>query len=146
MTARSVHILLVEDSPNDAELAIAALRDHRVANQIDVARDGEEALDYFYRRGKFSTRSNGNPGLVLLDVKMPKVDGIEVLRQIKADPNLKSIPVVMLTSSREERDVAECYLLGVNAYVVKPVDFSQFMGAVKQIGNFWLQVNEPPPA
>jgi len=146
MTTRSVHILLVEDSPNDAELAIAALRDHRVANRIDVARDGEEALDYFYCRGKFSTRANGNPGLVLLDVKMPKIDGIEVLRQIKADSNLKSIPVVMLTSSREERDVAECYLLGVNAYVVKPVDFSQFMGAVKQIGNFWLQVNEPPPA
>lgn len=139
-------ILLAEDSANDIELTLTALAEHRIANQVDVVRDGAEALDYLYRRGRYESRQNGNPALVLLDLKMPKVTGLEVLQQIKADPALKTMPVVMLTSSREEGDLIRSYQLGVNAYVVKPVDFPDFMDAVRQIGAFWGVINEAPPA
>jgi CheY-like chemotaxis protein len=137
-------ILLVEDSENDIELTIAALAKY-VANRVDVARDGAEALDYLFRRGPFAGRTTGAPVLVMLDLKMPKVDGLEVLRAIKADPTLRQLPVVVLTSSREQRDVVQSYELGVNAYVVKPVEFEKFADAVKQLGLFWLLLNEPPP-
>jgi two-component system response regulator len=137
-------ILLVEDSRNDAELTIEALSAHRLVNEILHLRDGEEALDYLYGRGRFAGRDNGTPACVLLDLKMPKVDGLEVLRQMKADTRLASIPVVVLTSSREERDVVESYKLGVNAYVVKPVDFQAFQDAVRQLGGFWAVINEAP--
>jgi CheY-like chemotaxis protein len=135
---------MAEDSANDVELTLAALEEHHLANHVDVARDGEEALDYLYRRGAYAGRLPGNPALLLLDLKMPKVDGLEVLRQVKSDPVLKTIPVVMLTSSREEGDVLRSYELGVNAYVVKPVAFADFMDAVRQLGGFWALVNEPP--
>ena len=138
-------ILLAEDSDNDAELTIAALDANRLANEVVVVRDGAEALDYLYSRGAFAERTGGNPALFLLDLKMPKVDGLEVLRVIKNDPQLRTIPVVMLTSSREERDLMRSYELGVNSYVVKPVDFSEFMDAVRQIGGYWAIVNEQPP-
>jgi CheY-like chemotaxis protein len=138
-------ILLAEDNANDIELTMNALAAHRLANDVIVARDGEEALDYLYHRGSFAARPNGNPAVILLDIKMPKVDGLEVLRTIKSDAKLKYIPVVMLTSSREEYDLAESYKLGVNAYVVKPVDFSEFMEAVSKLGVFWAMINEPPP-
>jgi len=139
------HILLAEDDPHDEELTLAALEEFHLANQIFVVRDGEEALDYLYRRGKFQTRVSGHPVAVLLDLKMPKVNGIEVLKIIKSDEDLKTIPVVVLTSSREEPDLVECYRHGVNAYVVKPVDFGDFVQAVKQLGVFWAAVNEPAP-
>jgi CheY-like chemotaxis protein len=139
-------ILLVEDSLKDIDLTLAALEEHNLANTVDVARDGAEALDYLYRRGRFAERDDLSPVVVLLDIKMPKVNGIEVLRQMKADPALKQVPVVMLTSSKEEPDLAACYALGVNAYVVKPVEFPQFVSAVKQVGAFWAVLNEPPPA
>lgn len=145
MTAKVKRILLVEDSEHDIELTLAALEAHNVANEVDTARDGAEALDYLYRRGAFANRSNELPVVVLLDLKMPRVDGLEVLRQIKADPELKRIPVVMLTSSREEQDLVRSYELGVNAYVVKPVNFGQFMDSVKQLGCFWAVINETPP-
>jgi CheY-like chemotaxis protein len=145
MTANVKKILLVEDSEHDIELTIAALDSHNLANKVDVARDGAEALDYLYKRGVFANRANGTPIVVLLDLKMPRVDGLEVLRQMKADPELKSIPVVMLTSSREEQDLIRSYELGVNAYVVKPVNFQQFLESVKQLGCFWALINEPPP-
>lgn len=138
-------ILLVEDDPRDAELTIAALDEHNLANHVQVVNDGEEALDFLYRRGKFETRESDNPIVVLLDLKMPKVSGLEVLKIIKADENLKTIPVVVLTSSRETPDLTESYKYGVNAYVVKPVDFSEFVKAVKQLGVFWAAINEPPP-
>jgi CheY-like chemotaxis protein len=138
-------ILMVEDDPRDVELTLAALEEHHLANQVAVVRDGAEALDYLYSRGKFKTRAAGLPVLVLLDLKLPKVSGLEVLKIIKADEHLKIIPVVVLTSSRETPDVAECYRHGVNAYVVKPVDFAEFMKAVKQLGIFWAAINEPPP-
>lgn len=138
-------ILLAEDNANDLELTLAALDEHRLANEVVTVRDGAQALDYLYRRGAYVNRANGNPALVLLDLKMPKVDGLEVLRQIKSDPHLKTIPVVMLTSSREEQDLIRSYEYGVNAYVVKPVDFGEFMGAVRQLGGFWGIVNEVPP-
>lgn len=138
-------ILLAEDNPNDVELTLAALGEHHLANEVKVVNDGAEALDYLYRRGRFASRANGNPVVVLLDLKMPKVDGLEVLRIIKSDENLKNIPVVMLTSSREEPDLKRSYKLGVNAYVVKPVEFQSFMSAVKQVGVFWVIYNEPPP-
>ncbi len=142
----SLHrILLVEDNPKDAELALAALAEARVANEIILARDGVEALDYIHARGRFAGRPAGSPAVMLLDIKMPRMDGLEVLRHLKADPALKSIPVVMLTSSREEPDLAESYKLGANAYVVKPVDFDQFFNAVKQLGAFWGVLNQPPP-
>jgi len=137
-------ILLVEDNRKDVELALTALEEHNLANEVVVARNGEEALNYLYRRGPHSTRPEGNPAVVLLDLKMPKVDGMEVLRQLKADDKMKIIPVVMLTSSREEQDLVKSYQLGVNAYVVKPIDFSQLVEAVKQLGLFWAVINEPP--
>jgi CheY-like chemotaxis protein len=138
-------ILLAEDSPRDTELTINALAYHNLANEVVAVRDGAEALDYLYRRGQFADRSSGQPVVILLDLKMPKVDGIEVLRQIKSDPQLKMIPVVILTSSREEKDVVESYHLGVNAYIVKPVQFEKFVDAVKLVSVFWAVLNEPPP-
>jgi CheY-like chemotaxis protein len=138
-------ILLVEDDPKDVELTLTALEEYKLANEVVVARDGEEALDYLYRRGNFQGRSTDNPAVLLLDLKLPKVDGLEVLQQIKADANLKLIPVVVLTSSHEEKDMVTSYKLGVNAYVVKPVDFHEFVNAVKELGIFWALVNEPPP-
>lgn len=139
------NILLVEDDPRDVELTLAALDEHNLTNKVFVVNDGEKALDYLYRRGEFKTRAGGNPILVLLDLKMPKVSGLEVLKIIKADEYLKIIPVVVLSSSRETPDLVECYKHGVNAYVVKPVDFPEFMMAVKHLGIFWAAVNEPPP-
>jgi len=138
-------ILLVEDNPNDVEMTLSALNEHHLANAVVVTRDGEEALDYLHRRGRFRGREPGNPVVMLLDLKMPKVDGLEVLRVVKSDPGLKTIPIVMLTSSREERDLVRSYELGTNAYVVKPVDFKEFMEAVRQLGAFWAVHNEPPP-
>ena len=138
-------ILLVEDNPRDAELALHALAAHNLANEVLHLHDGAEALDYLYRRGEFSGRVNGNPAVVLLDLKMPKVDGLEVLRQIKSEPTLSTIPVVVMTSSREDRDLQAAYRLGVNAYVVKPMKFKDFIDAVKQVGAFWAILNEPPP-
>ena len=139
------NILLVEDDPRDVELTLAALEENHLANRVVVLENGEEALDYLYRRGKFKMRSGGNPIVVLLDNKMPKVNGLEVLKTIKADEHLKVIPVVVLTSSRETPDLVEFYKYGVNAYVVKPVDFSEFMQAIKHLGIFWAAINEPPP-
>ena len=138
-------ILLAEDNANDIELTMAALRSNSVANEVVVVRDGAAALDYLYRRKGFASRSPEAPGLILLDLKMPKVDGLEVLQQIKHDRALRTIPIVVLTSSREESDLVRTYDLGVNAYVVKPVVFNEFMGAVKVLGQFWAVVNEPPP-
>ncbi len=138
-------ILLVEDSPNDVELILAALAENRLANEVVVVRDGEEALDYLYRRGIFKLRMEGNPVVVLLDLKLPKVDGLEVLAQLKSDSDLKGVPVVVLTSSREEQDIINSYNLGTNAYVVKPVDFHEFVEAIKGLGLFWAVVNQPPP-
>jgi len=145
MNAIIKNILLVEDDPRDVELTLAGLAEHNLANKVVVVHDGEEALDYLYQRGKFSTRAGGRPVVVLLDIKMPKVTGLEVLKIIKADEQLKMIPVVVLSSSRETPDVVECYRHGVNAYVVKPVDFADFMKAIKQLGLFWAAINEPPP-
>ena len=138
-------VLLAEDSENDVELTLGALAEHRLANEVVVARDGVEAWDYLTRRGKFASRPHGNPAVVLLDLKMPRMDGLEVLKSMRADANLKSIPVVMLTSSNEERDVVQSYALGVNAYVVKPVAFDAFIAAVKNLGLFWAVLNQPPP-
>jgi CheY-like chemotaxis protein len=139
------NILLVEDDSKDVELTLAALEENHLANRIVVLENGEEALDYLYERGKFEKRSGGNPIVVLLDNKMPKVNGLEVLKTIKADENLKLIPVVVLTSSRETPDLVEFYKHGVNAYVVKPVDFAEFMNVIKHLGIFWAAINEPPP-
>ena len=138
-------ILLVEDDPMDMELTLTALEEKKLANEVLVVHDGEEALHFLYSRGSFRMRAPGNPVLILLDLKLPKVDGLEVLKQIKSDENLKMIPVVMLTSSREEQDVVESYKLGVNAFVVKPIDFHDFVDTVKEIGLFWAVINEPPP-
>jgi len=138
-------ILMVEDDPKDVELTLTALEDYKLANEVVVARDGEEALDYLYCRGNFTTRTPNNPAVLLLDLKLPKVDGLEVLQQIKSDEKLRMIPVVVLTSSREERDMVASYTLGVNAYVVKPVDFHEFINAVKELGIFWAVINQPPP-
>ena len=140
-----LEILLVEDNPNDVELAMHALKKHNLANRIQVVRDGAEALDFLFARGAFSHRDiNQIPRVVLLDLKLPKVDGLEVLRQVKSDPRTRKVPVVVLTSSREERDVVESYSLGVNSYILKPVDFQQFTEAVRTIGLYWLLLNEPP--
>jgi CheY-like chemotaxis protein len=139
-------ILLVDDSPRDVELALAALEANHLANEVVTLRDGAEALDYLYRRGAFAGRPPGDPAVVLLDLKMPKVDGIEVLRQVKGDPATRTIPIVVMTSSREEQDLLNSYRLGVNAYVVKPVKFQDFVEAVKQVGAFWAVLNEPPPS
>jgi len=137
-------ILLVEDNQNDIEMTLEALSEYNLANEIVVTRDGAEALDYLYRRSNFKLRSEGNPAVILLDLKMPKVDGFEVLKQVKADNNLKNIPVVLLTSSKEEKDLIESYRLGTNAYVVKPVGFKDFVEAIKCLGAFWAVLNEPP--
>ncbi len=138
-------ILLVEDSPNDVELTLTALADNKLANEVVVVNDGEEALEYLYRRGRFRLRAEGHPVVVLLDIKLPKVDGLEVLQRLRSDDELKTIPVVMLTSSREEQDIVRSYKLGVNAYVVKPVDFHDFVRAVNELGLFWAVINQPPP-
>lgn len=138
-------ILLVEDSPGDAEMTLKALEAHHLANQVLHLRDGAEALDFLYRRGEFAGRPNGNPAVVLLDLKMPRVDGLEVLREMKRAPDLRMILVVVMTSSHEDRDLQAAYQLGVNAYVVKPVKFPEFVDAVKQVGAFWAILNEPPP-
>ena len=139
------NILLVEDDPRDVELTLAALEEHHLANKVVVVDNGVLALDYLYHRGKFKTRAGGHPIVVLLDMKMPKVNGLEVLKIIKADEGLKIIPVVVLSSSREAPDLVECYKHGVNAYVVKPVDFAEFMKAIQHLGIFWAAINEPPP-
>jgi CheY-like chemotaxis protein len=143
--SRLGRILLVEDDPKDVELTLTALDEYKLANEVVVAGDGAEALDYLYCRGNYATRQRENPAVLLLDLKLPKVDGLEVLQQIKADEKLKLIPVVVLTSSREERDMVSSYRLGVNAYVVKPVDFHEFVNAIKELGVFWAIINEPPP-
>lgn len=141
----SKRILLVEDDPKDVELTLAALAEHNLANEVVVAQDGAEALDYLHRRGSFAQRPAGNPLVILLDLKMPRMDGVQVLRQVRAAEQLDLIPVVVLTSSRESLELEKCYRLGVNAYVVKPVRFSEFVDAVKQTGIFWALVNQPPP-
>jgi CheY-like chemotaxis protein len=138
-------ILLVEDNAKDVELTLTALAHHHLANEVIVLRDGEQALQYLKQKGDFQSRPEGNPVVVLLDLKMPKVDGLEVLRQMRSEPKLRVVPVVMLTSSREEKDLVESYKCGVNGYVVKPVDFSEFVIAVKDLGAFWAIINEPPP-
>ncbi|MDE3098299.1 MAG: response regulator [Verrucomicrobiota bacterium] len=138
-------ILLAEDNERDIELTLAALGENNLANEVVAVRDGAEALDYLYQREKYSGHGNGLPVVVLLDLKMPKVDGLEVLRAMRGDETLKHVPVVMVTSSREEQDLVKSYQLGVNAYVVKPVDFQKFVEAIKQIGYFWAVINEPPP-
>jgi two-component system response regulator len=141
----SIDILLVEDNPSDAELALHAFRKHKLTNKIHLVRDGEEALDFIFRTGPYADRDPADqPKVILLDIKLPKVDGLEVLRRIKADATTKSIPVVMLTSSREERDIIEGYRLGVNSYIVKPVEFEQFTNAVRELGMYWLLLNRPP--
>jgi CheY-like chemotaxis protein len=139
------HILLAEDDPKDVELTLSALAEYHLANEVVVARDGVEALDYMYRRGLFADRAAGNPIVILLDLKMPRLDGLQVLRQLKSDEQLRFIPIVTLTSSREDYDLTECYKLGVNAYVVKPVRFTEFVEVVKGLGVFWALINEPPP-
>jgi CheY-like chemotaxis protein len=138
-------ILLVEDDPQDIELTINALGEYNLANEIEIARDGAEALDYIYRKGVFASRPSGNPVVILLDLKLPKVSGIQVVSQLKSDEHLRYVPIVILTSSRESSDLKECYKLGVNAYVVKPVRFAEFIEAIKGIGIFWALINEPPP-
>lgn len=137
-------ILIVEDNDNDLELTVDALAAHNLANFLDIARDGQEALDYLYKKGKFSGRENGNPVVILLDLKLPKVSGQEVLNDVKSNENLKAIPIVVLTSSKEESDLVNSYQKGVNAYVVKPVDFHDFVDAVKSLGIFWALINETP--
>ena len=138
-------ILLVEDNPNDVELTLSALAEHHLANEVVVVRDGEEALDYLHRRGVYKLRGAGHPAVVLLDLKLPKVDGLQVLKQMRADAELRIIPVVMLTSSREESDLVASYRSGVNAYVVKPVDFGDFVSSIKELGLFWAVINCAPP-
>lgn len=144
MTEKGVDILLVEDNPNDVELALDALKEAKLANRIQVVRDGEEALAFLFRQGAYASRPDQLPKLILLDLKLPKINGLEVLAQIRADEHLQLIPVVMMTSSREERDIIESYRLHVNSYIVKPVDFEQFTASVRQIGFYWLLLNEPP--
>jgi two-component system response regulator len=140
-----VEILLVEDDPNDVELTLYTLREHKLANRISVARDGVEALEFVFRTGRYDARGDEQPKVVLLDLKLPLLDGLEVLRRIKQDPRTRPIPVVVLTSSREEKDVVESYQLGVNSYIVKPVDFEKFTETVRSLGLYWLLLNEPPP-
>jgi CheY-like chemotaxis protein len=138
-------VLLVEDDPKDVELTLTAFGEKNLGNVVDVARDGAEALDYLYRRGNFSSRPQSHPVVILLDLKLPKIDGMQVLQEIKGNDALKTIPVVVLTSSREEQDLVRSYRLGVNAYVVKPVDFHKFVDAVGELGVFWAVINQPPP-
>jgi two-component system, response regulator len=145
VTEHNVEILLVEDNPSDLALALHAFKKHHLANQIQVARDGAEALEFIFCTGAYAQRQiEHGPRVILLDLKLPLVDGIEVLRRIKADPRTQNIPVVVLTSSREEQDIAECYKLGVNSYIVKPVDFEQFTTSVRTLGMYWLLLNQPP--
>jgi CheY-like chemotaxis protein len=143
--SRLGRILMVEDDPKDVELTLTALEDYNLANEVVVTRDGQQALDYLHCRGEYKTRSKDNPAVMLLDLKLPKVDGLEVLKQVKSDSDLRVIPVVVLTSSKEEKDMVASYKLGVNAYVVKPVDFHEFVNAIKELGVFWAVINEPPP-
>jgi CheY-like chemotaxis protein len=145
MSGELKRILLAEDSANDVELTLAALNEYHLANEVDVVRDGAEAIDYLLCQGRFASRPRANPSVVLLDIKMPKMDGLEVLRLMRGDKRLVAIPVVMLTSSREERDIAASYELHANAYVVKPVGFKEFVDVVKTLGLFWAVLNEPPP-
>ena len=145
MPDKVLEILMVEDNPDDAELALLALRDHKLTNRIDVVRDGAEALEYLFATGKYADRDiEQMPRLILLDIKLPKVDGLQVLERIKTDPRTRTIPVVILTSSREEPDIARGYELGANSYIVKPVDFEQFASAVRQVGYYWMLLNEAP--
>lgn len=147
MNNAAVEILLVEDNPDDVELALYALKKNSLANQIQIARDGEEALDFLFCRGQFSDRRfDMPPKVVLLDLKLPKIDGLEVLRQVKSDPRTKSVPIVVMTSSKEQRDMVEGYQLGVNSYIQKPVDFDQFRDIIKELGFYWLVINQSPPA
>lgn len=141
-----IEILLVEDNPNDVELALHALRKNNLGNRVEVVRDGAEALEFIFCTGQYAQRINNNPKVILLDLKLPKVDGLEVLQRLKASPHTRSIPVVVLTSSREERDMVESYQLGVNSYIVKPVDFEQFVQTVRDLGFYWLLVNQLPHA
>jgi DNA-binding response OmpR family regulator len=145
MNERLGRILIVEDDPNDVELTLTALEEYNLANEVVVVGNGADALDYLYCRGKYAERSGENPAVMLLDLKLPKVDGLEVLRQVKADGSLMMIPIVVLTSSREEKDMVASYKLGVNAYVVKPVDFHEFVNAIRELGIFWAIINAPPP-
>ncbi|MFZ4591698.1 MAG: response regulator [Ignavibacteria bacterium] len=145
MNTEIKRILIVDDDPNDVELTIKALTKNNLANEIDVAEDGEEALDYLYKRGKYIKRENVFPAVIIMDIKMPKVNGIEVLKHIRSNPDFNLIPVIMLTSSAEEKDLIESYKLRANAYVVKPVDIAQFMEAIKVLGQFWALINKPPP-
>ncbi len=144
MHAEIKKILIVDDSPKDVELAISALREKNLANEVIVAEDGEEALDYLYRRGNYADYEKGNPAVILLDIKMPKMNGIELLKHIKADPEFQYIPVIMVTSSREEKDLIESYKLGANSYVVKPVDIEKFIDAIKAVGQYWAVINVLP--
>ena len=145
MKENTIEILLVEDNPDDVELTLRALKQQNITNHIEVVRDGAEALDFIFCTGEYEHRSMENaPKLILLDLKLPRVDGLEVLEKIKSDPRTKAIPVVILTSSREERDIVESYKLGVNSYITKPVDFEQFSESVRQLGLYWLLLNEPP--
>ena len=138
-------ILLVEDDPRDIELTMTALEEYNLVNEVIIARDGQEALDYLYARGQFSGRDPTSPAVMLLDLKLPKINGLEVLQQVRSDAQLRLLPVVVLTSSHEEKDLVRSYELGVNAYVVKPVDFHAFVNAIKELGVFWAVINEPPP-
>ena len=144
MNTEVKRILIVDDSPKDIELTISALGEKNLANEVAIAEDGEEALDYLYKRGKFVYYDHGNPAVILLDIKMPKMNGIEVLKHIRSNPEFKSIPVIMVTSSGEERDLVESYKLGANAYVIKPVDIAQFIDAIKVLGQFWVVINQLP--
>jgi two-component system response regulator len=145
MADHTIEVLLVEDNPNDVELALHSFKQHNLANRVQVARDGAEALDFIFGTGPYAGRRlHDGPMVVLLDLKLPRVDGLEVLRRVKTDPQTRALPVVMLTSSSEERDVVESYQLGVNSYIVKPVDFEQFSEAVRQLGLYWVLLNEPP--
>jgi CheY-like chemotaxis protein len=146
MTIDSIEILLVEDNPSDVQLALRALRKKKLANNIEVARDGEEALDFLFYRGKFAQRPRNNPKLILLDLKLPKVDGLQVLEQLRKDERTKAVPVVVLTSSKEDPDIATSYALGANSYIQKPVDFDNFQQVVEQLGLYWLVINQPPPS
>jgi CheY-like chemotaxis protein len=146
MNSNEVELLLVEDDPNDVELTLIALRKHKLANKIHVVRDGEEALDFLFARGAYSQRtSNGPPKVILLDLKLPKVSGLEVLKAVKDDPRTRAVPVVVMTSSREQRDMVEGYRLGVNSYIQKPIDFEQFQSTIRDLGYYWLVVNQCPP-
>lgn len=145
MTVSYKPILLADDNPHDAELALAAMEEQRLAEKVTLCRDGSEVLDYLYRRGSYAVRPEGQPTVILLDLKMPKIDGLEVLRAIKSDDLLKRIPVVIFTSSRENQDILRCYAVGANAYVVKPVEFEEFRKTVIELGLFWGTINEPPP-